>query len=52
MMNTAPPNSQLTTNFSAKYQITNIFLASSQLTTTFGSLLTFTFLQQIIIIMS
>ena len=27
------PNSQLTTNFSAKYQITNIFFANSQLTT-------------------
>ena len=27
------PNSQLTTNFSAKYQLTTIFLANSQLTT-------------------
>ena len=26
-------NSQLTTNFSAKYQLTTIFLANSQLTT-------------------
>ena len=30
------PNSQLTTNFSAKYQLTTIFLTNSQLTTNFG----------------
>ena len=30
------PNSQLTTNFSAKYQLTTIFWANSQLTTNFG----------------
>ena len=30
------PYSQLTTNFSAKYQLTNIFWANSQLTTNFG----------------
>ena len=41
------PNSQLATNFSAKYQLTSILGASSQLTTNFGQLLTFTFLQQI-----
>ena len=35
-------------NFSAKYQLTTIFLANSQLTTNFGQLLTFTFLQQIL----
>ena len=29
------PNSQLTTNFSAKYQLTTIFWANSQLTTKF-----------------
>ena len=28
-------NSQLTANFSAKYQLTTIFLANSQLTTNF-----------------
>ena len=42
------PNSQLTANFSAKYQSTTIFLANSQLTTNFGLLLTFTFLQRIL----
>ena len=31
------PNSQLTTIFSAKYQLTIIFLPNSQLTTNFGS---------------
>ena len=30
------PNSQLTTIFPAKYQLTIIFLANSQLTTNFG----------------
>ena len=30
------PSSQLTTNFSAKYQLTTICLANSQLTTNFG----------------
>ena len=30
------PNSQLTTIFSAKYQLSAIFLANSQLTTNFG----------------
>ena len=30
------PNSQLTTNFSAKYQLTTIFFANSQLTTNLG----------------
>ena len=30
------PNSQLTTHFSAIYQLTTIFLANSQLTTNFG----------------
>ena len=30
------PNSQLTTSFSAKYQLTIIFLVNSQLTTNFG----------------
>ena len=29
-------NSQLTTDCSAKYQLTTIFLANSQLTTNFG----------------
>ena len=29
------PSSQLTNNFSAKYQLTTIFLASSQLTSNF-----------------
>ena len=33
---TGVPNSQLTTNFSAKYQLTTIFLANSQLTTNIG----------------
>ena len=36
------PNSQLTIIFSAKYQLTAIFLGNSQLTTNFGQLLTFT----------
>ena len=40
------PDSQLTANFSAKYQLTTIFWANSQLTTNFGWLLTFTFLQR------
>ena len=44
------PNSLLTTNFSAKYHLTTIFLANFQLTTNFGQLLTFTFPQQIIVI--
>ena len=39
------PNSQLTTIFSAKYQLNTIFLANSQLTINFG----FTFLQRILI---
>ena len=44
------PSSQLTTNFSAKYQLTTICLANSQqLTTNFGQLLTFTFLQGILV---
>ena len=30
------PNSQLTINFSAKYQLTTIFLANSQLTSNQG----------------
>ena len=30
------PISQLTTNFSAEYQLTTIFLANSQLTANFG----------------
>ena len=30
------PNSQLTANFSAKYQLTAIFVANSQLTTNVG----------------
>ena len=30
------PSSQLTTNFSAKYQLTTICLVNSQLTTNFG----------------
>ena len=30
------PNSQVTTNFSTKYQLTTIFLANSQLTSNFG----------------
>ena len=30
------PNSQLTTNFSAKYQLSNILGANSQLTTKLG----------------
>ena len=30
------PSSQLTTNFSAKYQLTTVFLANSQSTTSFG----------------
>ena len=34
--------------FSAKYQLTTIFLANSQLTTNFGQLLTFTLLQRIL----
>ena len=42
------PNSQLTTNFSAKYQLTTIFLANSQLSTKLGKLLTFTFLQRLL----
>ena len=42
------PDSQLTANFSAKYQLTTIFWANSQLTTNFGWLLTFTFLQRIL----
>ena len=44
------PSSQLTTNFSAKYHLTTICLANSQqLTTNFGYLLTFTFLQRILV---
>ena len=42
------PSSQLSTNFSAKNQLTTIFLANSQLTTNFGYLSTFTFLQPIL----
>ena len=30
------PSSQLTTNFSAKYQLTTFFFANSQLTPNFG----------------
>ena len=41
------PNSQITTDVSAKYKLTTIFLVNSQLTTNFDQLLTFTFLQQI-----
>ena len=41
------PNSQLTTFYSAKYQLTTIFLASSQSTTNFNDeLLTFASLQR------
>ena len=42
------PNSQLTTNFSAKYELTTILGANSQLTTKRGWLLAFTFLQRIL----
>ena len=41
-------SSQLSTNFSAKHQLTTIFLTNSQLTTNFGYLSTFTFLQRIL----
>ena len=37
------PNSQLTTNFSAKYQLTTIFWANSQLTTKFRLAINFHF---------
>ena len=36
------PSSQLTNNFSAKYQLTTIFWANSKLTTNFGLVLIFT----------
>ena len=36
------PSSQLTANFSAKYQLTTIFGTNSQLTSNFSQLLTFT----------
>ena len=42
------PISQLATIVSAKYQLTTIFLANAQLTTNFGQLLTFNFLQRIL----
>ena len=37
------PNSQLTTNFSTKYQLTTIFWANSQLTTKFRLAINFHF---------
>ena len=44
----AVPNSQLTTNFEAKFQLITIFLANSQSTTKLGKLLTFTFQKRLL----